>query len=132
MIRKPCRHPGCHALTDRTDGLCLAHARQRRNETARAYRKETGPRVYDTRRWRRLSKQKLAQHPFCQECEKRGLVSMATLVHHIDRNTDNWTDGNLVCLCRRCHEQEHRHEVFRSRESGSGTGGDCEISRKLS
>ncbi|NTW56492.1 MAG: HNH endonuclease [Chlorobiaceae bacterium] len=57
---------------------------------------------------------------------------MATLVHHIDRDTDNWTDENLVCLCKRCHEQEHRHEVFRSRESGSGTGGDCEISRELS
>lgn len=118
MIRKPCKHAGCHALTDRTDGLCLTHARQRRNEVAREYRKEIGPRVYDTRRWRNLAKAKLALHPFCQRCEAKNLVVLSKLVHHKDRDTDNWSDENLECLCKSCHEQEHKHEVFRKKRTG--------------
>ncbi|NTV25915.1 MAG: HNH endonuclease [Chlorobiaceae bacterium] len=130
MIRKPCRHPGCHSLTDRTDGYCLEHARQHRNEYAREYRKETGPRVYDTQRWRKLSKQILALHPFCPRCEAMGKVSLSTLVHHKDRDRNNWSSENLEALCKPCHEFEHRHEVFR-RQPKQGAGGACEISSEL-
>lgn len=99
--------------------------------TAREYRKESGPRVYDTQRWRKLSKAKLAKNPFCERHEKKGIVVMAKLVHHRDHDTNNWADENLESLCKQCHEQEHRHEVFRRRESGPGHGGDCKISGKL-
>lgn len=129
MIRKPCRHPGCHALTDRTDGLCLEHSRQRRNEYAKEYRKETGPRVYDTQKWRKLSKRILSLFPFCQRCEVTGRVSLSTLVHHKDRDRNNWSRENLEALCKTCHDQEHRHEVFR-RQPKTGTRGGCEISNE--
>lgn len=63
-------------------------------------------RLYDKQRWRRRSRQHLAEHVLCTECLKRGDVVIATDVHHVTPHKGNeylfWF-GELRGLCRRCH-----------------------------
>ena len=70
--------------------------------------KDTRPsasaRGYD-RRWQKIRKYILSRNPLCRECERLGLVSIATDVHHIKPLRDGGTheDYNLMPLCHSCH-----------------------------
>jgi 5-methylcytosine-specific restriction enzyme A len=58
------------------------------------------PRIYDTRRWRRLRLHQLSISPLCA-CGRP-----AVHVDHIDPITaggDPWDRGNLQSLCHACH-----------------------------
>lgn len=97
---KPCRHPGCHALT--RDGWCEAH------------RPKPAPRG-DSAQWhgwyslpiwtQQLRPAQLLREPFCRECAKRGLRTPATDADHIVDHKGDWalfTDpGNLQSNARR-------------------------------
>lgn len=122
MITKPCKHPGCHRLTDRRDGLCINHARQRRNEYARQQKSEGVVHGKYDAKWRKIRKVKLAMNPFCEHCEENGIVSLAILVHHVDRDTENASWSNLQSLCKTCHQIEHAGEVFRRKDSAAPGG----------
>ena len=102
---KPCKYPGCGALT--TGSYCEKHKghydRARGTATQRGY----------SSRWRRIRAQKLAVNPLCERCEVEGKTRPATLVHHIDRNPKNNRMENLESLCVQHHEEEHKHERFR-------------------
>lgn len=73
--------------------------------------------LINTRRWRLLRASVLEEHPFCTDCSAKGLVAMATEVHHViplesvrdmGRMKDLAYDrGNLVALCRDCHKARH-------------------------
>lgn len=111
-IKKPCNWPGCNKLVSYDDGYCLHHLkavakkkRKEENRKANEYRKKTGPRVYDKQNWKRVSKMKRNEYPFCERCGK-----LTELVHHKDRNKDNWNWDNLESLCNLCHTKEHRHD----------------------
>ena len=114
MILKLCRHPGCIALTDRRDSLCVKHVRQKWREQS-AKMPTSHARGYDGQ-WRKVRARKLAMNPMCERCEKDGRVTLAYLVHHKDRNTRNNRDDNLMALCTHCHTQEHNGEGFGRRE----------------
>jgi len=65
-------------------------------------------RLYDKRHWRDGRRRaQLRQHPLCQECEKRGVVTAATVAHHVVRHNNNITPfrlSPLMSLCANCHD----------------------------
>jgi 5-methylcytosine-specific restriction protein A len=90
------------------------HNSQRRGTAAQ--------RGYD-RAWQRVRGAFLKAHPLCVECERRGKVRPAEVVHHLKPVEDfpelrlKWS--NLEGLCRDCHERHH------GRKAG---GGGCDAS----
>jgi len=71
----------------------------------------TAERGYD-HRWRRLSELKRQEDPLCEECEREGMVTPATEVHHIipvrlaPMMRLSWS--NIVSVCKACHERLER------------------------
>jgi 5-methylcytosine-specific restriction protein A len=59
-------------------------------------------------RWDKLSRAKRAASPLCERCERLGLVTVATEVHHVQKVSQRpdlkheWS--NLMSVCRKCHE----------------------------
>lgn len=66
-------------------------------------------RGYDAN-WRKLRRQKLRANPLCEECERGGLVVVATMVHHIlpiEEGGEVLDWDNLMSLCEICHDKKH-------------------------
>ena len=70
-------------------------------------------RPYDSRRWRRLRKQKLNANPLCEyKLACAGTLAIATEVDHrkpIDQGGDPWDWDNLVSTCKPCHLRKTRY-----------------------
>jgi 5-methylcytosine-specific restriction enzyme A len=71
-------------------------------------------RVYDTKRWQRLRRTKLREHPLCEACLQIGQIEPATAVDHRVRIA---TGGEpypalegLASLCARHHNAKTRAE----------------------
>jgi 5-methylcytosine-specific restriction protein A len=63
---------------------------------------------YGEQFWRRRSKQQLAEFPLCAECQRAGLVTVATVADHIKPHRGNrksFEEGALQSLC------QHHHQV---------------------
>ncbi len=64
-------------------------------------------RLYDKRRWRRGSKQFLAENPLCRMCQEVGRTKLAQLVDHIVPHRGDpelfWDRANWQGLCSTCH-----------------------------
>jgi 5-methylcytosine-specific restriction enzyme A len=62
--------------------------------------------------WHGLSQRYRLKHPLCEQCEKEGMTTPATEVHHKIKAKDRpdliltWT--NLMSVCRSCHEKLER------------------------
>ena len=80
------------------------------NKTRPAY--DASARLYNTRRWRRLSKMHLAENPLCVTCEKAGRVEMGAAVDHIEPHRGDeglfWDEANWQSLCKSCHGKKTR------------------------
>lgn len=72
--------------------------------------------IYHTSEWERVRHDAWARdHGLCQECLRRGRVTPADLVHHLEELTPlnvgdpNVAFGidNLECVCRECHARLH-------------------------
>ena len=65
-------------------------------------------RLYDKRRWRRRSRQFLAEHPLCRFCEQQGRVTLARVVDHIEPHRGDpekfWDQANWQPLCKTDHD----------------------------
>ncbi len=87
--------------------------------------------IYATTEWRKLRLAYLYHHPTCELCEARGIITLATQVHHAD-SFQNYDEAmarfrafdytNLVALCDECHGWLHRH--------GTTTGINLEFEAK--
>lgn len=101
-----CRRPGCRGLV--RGGVCsvCGPVRSVRAAETDARRGSANERGYG-RRWRRLRAAVLASEPLCAECARRGVVTMATDVHHIVAKRDGGADTleNLEPLCHACHSR---------------------------
>ena len=105
---RPCRYPGCPALTLGKSGYCEAHEKQ----ITRQYDKDRGTatqRGYNAR-WRRASKLYLAEYPLCALCAKKSpqVIRAAVLVDHIIPHRGDyalfWDVSNWQSSCKECHD----------------------------
>lgn len=109
---RPCRHPGCPALT--REGYCPAHKprEQPRSAEAQAYR-----RWYSLDIWTKdLRPTQLMREPFCRECSRHGRRVIATDVDHIVDHKGDWSKfidrDNLESLCHSCHSRKTAAETW--------------------
>jgi len=66
---------------------------------------------YWTSFWLRRRKLQLRQEPLCVMCLKRGLVTPARVVDHIEPHNGDWDKfrlGDLQSLCADCHDRHKR------------------------
>jgi 5-methylcytosine-specific restriction protein A len=112
---RPCRYPGCPALTTDKSGYCEQHL----TITRKQYDSERGTaneRGYDYR-WQQASKMFLVSHPLCVECEREGRITAASLVDHVVPHKGNqqlfWDESNWQPLCK-----EH-HDIKTAKEDGA-------------
>lgn len=106
---RPCRHPGCPALT--RDRWCPAH------KPKQAPRRESAAwhHWYSLTIWTdELRPNQLLREPFCRECARRGIRTWATVVDHVKPFRGNWTlfldPANHQSLCKHCHDQKTARE----------------------
>lgn len=117
---RPCRRPGCAALT--RDGWCDKHRpRMERKASAKYHAWYSLPIWVD-----RLRPAQLAREPFCRECARLYPATdprhraEATVVDHIVAHEGNWTlftaQDNLQSLCKRHHDMKTAQEQREKRE----------------
>ena len=116
---RPCRHPGCSALT--REGYCPKHkpAKAPRRISAEYHGWYSLPIWTDD-----LRPAQLLREPFCRVCAARGVRTRATVVDHIVPHRGNWarfTDrGNLQSLCKTCHDRKTAREQAEERQNRGG------------
>ncbi|WP_407655000.1 HNH endonuclease [Desulfuromonas thiophila] len=117
---RPCRR--CRRPTRNAGGYC-DRCEPRRKQAANEQDRRRGSaaaRGYG-HRWRKLRAAFLAEHPLCAECQRRGRVTVATDVDHIEPHKGDkgkfWALGNLQALCHRCHSVKTARE-----DGGFGNG----------
>lgn len=109
ILYRPCRHGGCGNLVA-VGGSCYCekHQEDKKENRPSAYR-----RGYD-RRWSTASSNYLNSHPFCAECERKGIKTLATEVDHIKPHRGNkelfWDMTNWQPLCHSCHSEKTAKE----------------------
>lgn len=85
------------------------------------YKKQnTASKAYNCSQWRNLRASYLMQHPLCERCLQKEIISPAIEVHHIIpistfddelRQKDLLLDGNnLMALCKECHHTIHKNK----------------------
>ncbi|MBR1810140.1 MAG: HNH endonuclease [Clostridia bacterium] len=105
--KRPCSWPGCGNLTD--GQYCSLHETQARRRYDRYERSPDVNRKYG-RVWKRIRDRYAAEHPLCERCLAEGRMTPVDEVHHILPVTQGGTHdrGNLMSLCRSCHNKIHR------------------------
>ena len=73
--------------------------------------------IYSSERWRRLRAWKFSNDPLCERCLQEGKVVPAEDIHHIisfmstndieQRRHLAYDYGNLMSLCKQCHQSIH-------------------------
>ena len=115
---RPCKHPGCDALT--REGWCAKHKppptpRKRSAEYHRWY----GLPIWTDD----LRPKQLIAEPYCRECAHEGKRTRATVVDHIKPHRGDWTlftdKKNLQSLCKHHHDRKTMQE---QREAGRMRG----------
>lgn len=107
---RPCRKPGCTALT--RDGWCPEHKPKKVARTESAEWRW----MYQTKAWlEELRPGQLLREPFCRECAALGLRVRATVVDHVTPHRGDWTlfadKANLQSLCERHHNRKTAMEM---------------------
>jgi 5-methylcytosine-specific restriction enzyme A len=106
-----CSHPGCRAYAAPGSSYCVDHGHTTQREYDKTRSDDPTHLFYLTPAWRAVREQYLALHPCCEECQKAGLVTAATLVHHrleVTERPDLALDpANCEALCPSCHNIVH-------------------------
>jgi 5-methylcytosine-specific restriction protein A len=115
--RRPCVQPGCPQLQP-----CPVHKPHTRVGARYVDRKgEPGRQVYKTAKWLRLRKRALDAHPLCVQCDARGVLTLGTVVDHIQPHQGDeqlaYDQSNLQVLCTRCHGEKSAYEMNTKRRS---------------
>lgn len=111
MSKIQCSHPACRVIIDKQKQGVRCEKHQVRGSTPRKVldhqRTPQGTVVYNTKRWKVLSKKKLDIQPFCEKCWKENRERVADVVDHIieiqDDKSKAYTFSNLMSLCHSCH-----------------------------
>lgn len=99
-----------------------AHMRSRAeaNEAFDARRKQEQPwrKWYHTARWKKLRLVQLGAFPLCAACLAKGIVTEATVVHHMERHrgdAQRFWDGPFESVCETCHNRDKQQAEARGR-----------------
>lgn len=100
--KKPCSFPSCPKLTN--GRFCEEHEKQE-NKNYEKYRRDPSSKRRYGRAWKRIRDRYVLQHPFCEECQKKGVLTKTEEVHHILplSRGGNHAESNLMALCKSCH-----------------------------
>lgn len=115
---RPCRYPGCGALT--RDGWCPAHKPKpaQRRESAAWHGWYGLPIWTDDLRYAQLLRE-----PFCRECARLGRRVRATDVDHVKDHKGDWAlfvdQSNLESLCHNCHSRKTMRDQWQKRRKKS-------------
>lgn len=116
-----CNRVGCNKLIPYNQRYCKKHLEDslKRNRGSEkwnySYRKRVYgkyEKFYHSRRWRRMSRNYRAKHPFCKLCRQKGLYTHAQIVDHIipirtpKGWQKRWDESNFQSLCIRCHNRK--------------------------
>lgn len=105
---RPCKKPGCRALTEET--YCPDHRpKMIRVESADWHSWYTDPRYG----WPKRRADQLAREPFCRECAAKGLRVRATDADHVVPHRGDlqlFLHGELQSLCHSCHSRKTMQE----------------------
>lgn len=71
--------------------------------------------LYKSKKWKATRAAYLQAHPNCEVCESRGIVTAASVVHHLEHVTQETAKDadllygfdNLMAVCAKCHFEEH-------------------------
>jgi len=110
--RRYCAHTQCHQFAVPGGYYCQDHAQS----TAHDYRRDrtdvAEQAFYRSTEWRQAREWKLAAQPLCQDCLAEGIVTPATLAHHVKDIKDfpllALEQSNLRSLCEDHHNKAHR------------------------
>lgn len=106
---RPCRHPGCPALT--REGYCPKHKPKQAERRASAEYHGW----YSLTVWTDdLRPAQLLREPWCRECARHGVRTRATVVDHVTPHRGDWQmfidPANHQSLCERCHNRKTARE----------------------
>ncbi len=104
---KPCAWPGCNRLVELGTIYCREHEKQYKREHNRT--RNIDP-FYGRNTWKKVRAKFMKEHPLCEDCRQKGLVTPATEIHHIvpvAQGGERFDEKNLVALCHRCHMARH-------------------------
>ena len=118
-----CAYPGCRKPVALGQRYCSSHKAkgEARDVKMKAEREahrvkrqgSSAARGYGYR-WQRLRARVLGAHPLCVECEKKGVVRLATDVDHVVPHKGDphlmWSEKNLQPLCHECHSRKTARE----------------------
>ena len=107
---RPCSHPGCNVLVRDGTGRCEQHPRPAWTKKTTATKRITG------RRLQRMREQLFERNPLCVECQRLGLVELATQRDHIKSLEEGGLDvpENTQGLCAQHHEEKSLAERIRA------------------
>jgi 5-methylcytosine-specific restriction enzyme A len=89
---------------------CALHEVSERRHYDQYKRDKQAKRFYNSKVWRQTRAAKLAKDRLCQmDCEREHRKTIATTVHHKDKNIWNIDDDNLQSACAACHS---KHETL--------------------
>ncbi len=102
--RPGCRYPGCPNKAEKGSNYCSKHKVQIKDtsptSTARGYNYH----------WQKVRRMFLNRNPLCAECLKKGIMTPATVVDHIELHKGEyekfWNEDNMQSLCERCHNRK--------------------------
>jgi 5-methylcytosine-specific restriction enzyme A len=89
-----------------------------RREGDRLYNKHRrdreADRFYKSLEWKRVRARVLEYSPLCTKCKDKGILTLATDVHHVEALRKNWERridvSNLEAICKPCHNRERHKE----------------------
>lgn len=114
-LLKLCSYPGCRKLVPIGQKYCDQHKDTVQVQRPRydRYRESAAARGYG-HCWRKLRAAFHREHPLCEECRTKGILTPAMDVDHIIPHKGNqqlmWDKNNLQALCKSCHSRKTARE----------------------
>lgn len=107
--KRPCGYRGCPELVD--GYYCEKHKKET-NRKYEKYKRDTETSKRYGRKWRKIRKKYIAEHPLCEICFKNKRMVNADHVHHIKPLKEGGTNDeeNLMSLCISCHSRIHKRK----------------------
>lgn len=111
MKTKICKKAGCGRTCEQGKNYCFVHKDLEGKRKIFTYRKKSSEyhHLYESYRWRTLSKDFLKTHPFCYICGNPAVATDHIMPHRGDLSLF-YDVNNLQPLCAKCHSRKTMKE----------------------